>query len=96
MMFAEAKTALRSWGLAIRAKVPNVASTEAPKPTPATTVPRAESQTRSATTPASAVRTPSPSSAEEGASSEDAERERSAATVSAPVPANRVTTTPPT
>ena len=56
MTFARVKTALRSCGPATRAKVPNVASAEAPKPRPATTVPAAESQTRFCVIPAIDIR----------------------------------------
>src|SRR5713226_2120077 len=95
MTRAAAKSSLRSPGAPRRARVPNEPRADAPKPTPATTVPAPASTTLWASTPASVEAVPPESRIALIPKTLLMGQFRSAKAVRAPAPHSRVTTRPP-
>jgi len=95
MTRAAASSSLRSPGAAIRASVPNEARADAPKPTPATTVPANASATAWVSTPASVKAVPPESMMALILKTFLVGHARSTKAVTAPAPLSSVTTRPP-
>src|SRR5713101_2954146 len=95
MTSAKARSSLRSPGAAIRARVPNEARADAPKPTPATTVPAAASARACASTPAKVNAVPVESVIALISKTRSVGQVRNAKAVRAPAPHSSVTTRPP-
>src|SRR5712692_6356376 len=95
MTSAKARSSLRSPGAAMRARVPNEARADAPKPTPATTVPAAASARACASTPANVSAVPVESEIALISKTRSVGQVRNAKAVRAPAPHSSVTTRPP-